>query len=51
MRGYYKDEGALKRSIDQGGPVHYEVLEKHNPEQYGRLLLCISKLYPVRASA
>jgi glucose-6-phosphate isomerase len=47
MQGYYRDEGALRRLIDQqGDPVHYEVFEKHIPEQYGHLLLCVSKLYP-----
>jgi glucose-6-phosphate isomerase len=48
MRGYYRDEAALKRLIAQGDPVHYEVFEKDIPEQYGHLLLCISKLYPGR---
>ena len=47
MQGYYRDEAALRRLIDQqGDPVHYEVFEKHIPEQYGHLLLCVSKLYP-----
>jgi glucose-6-phosphate isomerase, archaeal len=48
MKGYYKDEAALKRLIDEGDPVQYEVFEKIIPEQYGQLLLCISKLYPGR---
>ena len=47
MQGYYRDEAALQRLIDeQGDPVHYEVFERHVPEQYGHLLLCVSKLYP-----
>ncbi|MCY3020312.1 MAG: glucose-6-phosphate isomerase [Planctomycetota bacterium] len=48
MKGYYKDEAALQRLIAQGDPVHYEVFEKHIPEQPGQLPLCISKLYPGR---
>lgn len=48
MHGYYKDEAALESLIAQGDPVHYEVFEKEIPEQYGQLLLCISKLYPGR---
>ncbi len=48
MRGYYKDEAALERLIAQNDPVHYEVFEKNIPEQYGHLLLCVSKLYPGR---
>ena len=48
MRGYYQDAAALERLIGQGDPVHYEVFEKHIPETYGHLLLCISKLYPGR---
>ena len=48
MRGHYKDAVALKRLIDQGDPIHYEVFEKHIPEQAGHLLICISKLYPGR---
>lgn len=46
MKGYYADEAALKRLIDAGNPVHYEVFEKRIPEKYGQLLFCISKLYP-----
>ena len=48
MRGYYQDEAALQRLIAQGDPVHYEVFEKTIPEQYGQLLLCVSKLHPGR---
>lgn len=48
MRGYYQDEAALERLIADGDPVHYEVFEKRVPEQYGHLLLCVSKLYPGR---
>ncbi|MDZ7616013.1 MAG: glucose-6-phosphate isomerase family protein [Patescibacteria group bacterium] len=46
MRGYYANEAALARLIEQGDPVHYEVFEKTIPEERGHLLLCISKLYP-----
>ena len=48
MLGYYQDEAALQRLIAEGDPVHYEVFEKIIPEQYGQLLLCISKLHPGR---
>lgn len=48
MRGYYKDEAALQQLVARGNPVHYEVFEKHIPEEYGHLLLCISKLYSGR---
>ena len=48
MKGYYKDPAALRDLVAQDDPVHYEVFEKHIPEQYGQLLLCISKLYPGR---
>ncbi len=48
MRGYYADPSALERLIAEGDPVHYQVFEKTIPEQYGHLLLCISKLYPGR---
>ena len=51
MRGYYKDEAALERLIAQNDPVHYEVFEKNIPEQYGHLLLCVSKLYPGRVGS
>ena len=46
MRGYYADAAALEAIIKDGDPVHYEVFEKVIPEEYGHLLLCISKLYP-----
>jgi glucose-6-phosphate isomerase len=46
MTGYYRDEEALKRLIDDGDPLHYEVFEKNVPEAYGQLLFCISKLQP-----
>lgn len=46
MRGYYEDEAALEKLIRGGDPVHYEVFEKAIPEEYGHLLLCISKLQP-----
>lgn len=48
MKGYYTDEAALQRLIDDGDPVHYEVFEKHIPEESGHLRFCISKLYPGR---
>lgn len=51
MRGYYQEEAALDELIAQGDPIHYEVFEKIIPEQYGHLLLCISKLYPGRVGA
>lgn len=46
MKGYYQDEAALQALIAAGDPVHYEVFEKDIPEEYGHLLLCISKLHP-----
>ena len=47
MRGYYADPAALERLIaDQDDPIHYETFEKNVPEEYGQLLLCISKLEP-----
>ena len=46
MKGYYKDQAALQKLVAAGDPVHYEVFEKTIPEEYGHLLLCISKLYP-----
>jgi len=46
MVGYYADEQALRRLIDQGDPVHYEVFERPVPEEYGHLMFCISKLQP-----
>lgn len=46
MKGYYRDAAALDALIAAGNPVHYEVFEKVIPEEYGHLLLCISKLYP-----
>jgi glucose-6-phosphate isomerase len=47
MRGYYADEAALRRLIDQqGDPLHYEVFEKDVPDGRGHLWFCISKLQP-----
>jgi glucose-6-phosphate isomerase len=47
MKGYYKDEAALERLIEeQSDPVHYEVFEKRLPEEAGHFQVCISKLYP-----
>jgi glucose-6-phosphate isomerase len=48
MKGYYSNSKALAELIDRGNPVHYEVFEKHIPEERGHLLICISKLYPGR---
>jgi len=49
MRGYYADESALDRLIEEHhDPLHYEVFEKKIPEERGHLLLCISKLQPGR---
>lgn len=48
MCGYYQDEAALRQLIAHDDPVHYEIFEKTIPEEYGHLLLCISKLYPGR---
>jgi len=49
LRGYYVDETALERLIEEGGdPVHYEVYEKAIPEEAGQLVFCISKLLPGR---
>lgn len=47
MRGYYADEAALQRLIDDHrNPVHYEVFEVPVPEQSGHLMYCISTLQP-----
>lgn len=47
MLGYYADERALERLIDEGAdPVHYEVFEKIVPPEQGQLALCISSLQP-----
>jgi glucose-6-phosphate isomerase len=47
MRGYYQDEAALDRLIDEDeDPVHYETFESPVPEEVGHLRFCISKLYP-----
>lgn len=47
MRGYYDNEEALERLIEEQGDVtHYEVFEKNVPEEYGHVLFCISKLQP-----
>lgn len=47
MRGYYQDESALKRLIDEEqDPIHYETFESPVPEEVGHLRFCISKLYP-----
>jgi glucose-6-phosphate isomerase len=47
MRGYYADEAALERLIQEGSdPIHYEVFEKPVPEAPGNLMCCISKLQP-----
>ena len=49
MRGYYKDEQALVRLIeDHDDPVHYETFEPHLPEEYGHLIYGLSKLWPGR---
>ena len=47
MRGYYADETALRRLIEEkNDPLHYEVFETPVPEEYGHLMYCISKLQP-----
>jgi glucose-6-phosphate isomerase, archaeal len=46
MRGHYADKAALERLIADGDPLHYEVLEKPVPEEYGHLMYCISRLLP-----
>ncbi len=47
MRGYYQDAAALETIIrEDGDPLHYETFEKHVPEEYGHLLMCISKIQP-----
>ena len=47
MRGYYSDEGALEKLIDEeNDPLHYEVFETSVPEEKGHLRHCISKLQP-----
>lgn len=47
MKGYYKDEHALTRLIENDyNPLHYEVFEVPVPEEYGHLMYCISTLQP-----
>ena len=47
MRGYYQDAAALDQIIrEEGDPMHYETFEKHVPEEYGHLLMCVSKIQP-----
>lgn len=46
MRGYYRDVQALEDLIMHGDPIHYEVFEQTVPEEYGQLMMGISKLYP-----
>lgn len=46
MRGYYADASALEAIIADGDPIHYEVFERTVPEEYGNLMVGISKLYP-----
>ena len=47
MRGYYQDAAALEDIIRQeADPLHYETFEKHVPEEYGQLLMCVSKVQP-----
>ncbi len=46
MKGYYKNDEALKKIIQEGDPIHYEVFEVPVPNEYGHLMYCISKLYP-----
>jgi glucose-6-phosphate isomerase len=48
MTGYYQDEAALRKLVDEGDPLHYEVFEKNVPEKYGHVLFCISMLHPGR---
>jgi len=49
MAGYYADESALRKLVDDGGdPLHYQVFEVPVPEQAGQLMYCISKLQPGR---
>ena len=45
MRGYYADEQALEKVIEElNDPLHYETFEGKVPEEYGQLLFGISKL-------
>ena len=45
MRGYYQDAAALETIIQEDAdPLHYETFEKHVPEEYGQLLMCVSKV-------
>jgi glucose-6-phosphate isomerase, archaeal len=44
MLGHYQDAAALRRLIDAGDPLHYEVFEKDVPQEYGQVMFCISKL-------
>jgi glucose-6-phosphate isomerase len=47
MQGYYADEAALKRLVDeQRDPLHYEVFETPVPQEYGHQMYCISSLQP-----
>jgi glucose-6-phosphate isomerase len=46
LRGYYADEQALERLIEQEDPIMYEVFEIPVPHEYGHLMFCISQLHP-----
>lgn len=51
MRGYYRDQRALDRLIEEyDDPVHYETFEPQLPEEYGHLIYGLSKLQPGRVS-
>ena len=45
MRGYYRDETALEKLIEeQGDPLHYETFECEIPEEHGHMIYGLSKL-------
>ena len=47
MRGYYKDEDALEKLIQQqSDPLHYETFECEVPQEYGHMIYGLSKLQP-----
>ena len=46
MRGHYRDTAAHEALIADGNPVHYEVFEHPEPNEYGHLMYCISDLKP-----
>lgn len=48
MAWAYRDRDAVRRALDGGDPVMYEIYEALVPEQEGHLLTCTTVLHPGR---